>query len=169
MNRASRFVILLSSVVGSVVASVGCRSTEPETANTEKTASAAPAATAAPAASDGLDAPLPPLQKEQLAPGNGPEAKKGDRVLVHYTGTLVDGTKFDSSLDRNEPFDFTLGKGEVIPGWDLGVVGLQKGSKWKLTIPPHLGYGTMGAPPKIPGNATLIFVIELVDILPPER
>jgi FKBP-type peptidyl-prolyl cis-trans isomerase len=134
-------------------------------------ASAAPApSSSAPSdmTADGMPPALPPLQKDVLATGSGPEAKKGDRVLVHYTGTLLDGTKFDSSLDRGQPFEFQIGKGQVIVGWDLGVVGMQKGSKVKLTIPPHIGYGSTGSPPKIPPNATLVFIIEMVDILPPE-
>lgn len=116
---------------------------------------------------DGLPPALPPIQKDVLATGSGPEVKKGDRILVHYTGTLLDGTKFDSSVDRGTPFEFEVGKGQVIVGWELGVIGMQKGSKWKLTIPPHIGYGSTGHPPKIPPDATLVFEIELVDIIPP--
>lgn len=114
--------------------------------------------------SDDLGPMLPPLKKEDIVEGSGPEAKKGDRVLVHYTGTLLDGTKFDSSLDRGTPFEFVIGEGSVIAGWDLGVVGMKKGGKRKLEIPPHLGYGSRGSPPKIGPDATLLFVIELVDI-----
>lgn len=108
---------------------------------------------------------LPPLKKEDTVEGSGPEAKKGDRVLVHYTGTLLDGTKFDSSLDRGTPFEFVVGQGSVIAGWDLGVVGMKKGGKRKLEIPPHLGYGSRGSPPRIGPDATLRFEIEMVDIL----
>ncbi|HEX4336567.1 MAG TPA: FKBP-type peptidyl-prolyl cis-trans isomerase [Polyangiaceae bacterium] len=104
------------------------------------------------------------LVKEDIKVGTGPAAKTGDHVSVHYTGTLTDGTKFDSSLDRNEPFDFGLGAGQVIKGWDQGVVGMKKGGKRKLTIPSELGYGASGSPPKIPPNATLIFDIELLSI-----
>jgi FKBP-type peptidyl-prolyl cis-trans isomerase len=111
---------------------------------------------AAPAAKD--------LVKEDLAEGTGPAAKSGDSVSVHYTGTLLDGTKFDSSRDRDQPFEFTLGAGAVIKGWDQGVVGMKKGGKRKLTIPSTLGYGTSGSPPKIPPNATLVFDIELIEI-----
>lgn len=96
--------------------------------------------------------------------GSGAEAVSGNIVSVHYTGTLVDGTKFDSSLDRGEPFSFELGAGRVIKGWDLGVVGMRVGGKRKLTIPSDLAYGDRGAPPTIGPNATLIFEIELLSI-----
>lgn len=92
------------------------------------------------------------------------KAKPGDTVHVHYTGRLTDGTKFDSSLDRNDPIVFELGAGRVIKGWDNGISGMCVGEKRKLKIPPHLGYGDSGAPPTIPGGATLIFDTELVKI-----
>lgn len=104
------------------------------------------------------------LQVEDITVGNGPEAVSGKTVSVHYTGTLVDGSKFDSSLDRNEPFEFNLGAGEVIQGWDMGVAGMKVGGKRKLTIPSSLGYGENGAPPVIPANATLIFEVELLEV-----
>ncbi len=104
------------------------------------------------------------LVVEDLTVGEGPEAENGDRVTVNYTGWLTDGTKFDSSLDRNEPFSFNLGQHEVISGWDLGVAGMQVGGKRKLTIPPELGYGARGAGGLIPSNATLIFEVELLKI-----
>jgi FKBP-type peptidyl-prolyl cis-trans isomerase len=96
--------------------------------------------------------------------GNGQEAKTGDTVSVNYTGWLADGTKFDSSYDRNQTFDFTLGAGNVIKGWDEGVVGMKVGGKRKLIIPPDLAYGATGYAPVIPANATLTFEIELVAI-----
>lgn len=100
---------------------------------------------------------------EDLEEGTGPEVKSGDTVVMHYTGTLVDGTKFDSSLDRNEPFETQIGVGQVIKGWDTGVVGMKVGGKRKLTIPPSLGYGDqdMGS---IPPNSILIFELELLEI-----
>jgi FKBP-type peptidyl-prolyl cis-trans isomerase len=96
--------------------------------------------------------------------GTGAEAKKGSKVKVHYTGTLKNGEKFDSSRDRGEPFEFTIGEGGVILGWDQGVPGMKVGGQRKLTIPAELGYGSAGQPPKIPGGATLLFDIELVEV-----
>lgn len=117
---------------------------------------------------DELEPMLPPLTKEDLVVGEGPAVKKGDTIQVHYTGTLLDGTVFDTSLERGQPLEFTVGEGQVIPGWELGVVGMQPGGKRLLVIPPHLGYGSAGAPPKIPPNAVLKFTVELLAIRPPE-
>lgn len=104
------------------------------------------------------------LKYEDLLVGSGPAVKVGDTVSVHYTGTLEDGTKFDSSLDRGTPFEFTVGQGRVIAGWDEGLQGMQVGGKRKLTIPPDLGYGASGAGAVIPPGATLIFEVELLSI-----
>ncbi|NNM82540.1 MAG: FKBP-type peptidyl-prolyl cis-trans isomerase [Burkholderiales bacterium] len=101
---------------------------------------------------------------EDIAVGEGAEAAAGNKVTVHYTGWLENGRKFDSSVDRGDPFVFPLGEGRVIKGWDLGVAGMKVGGKRKLTIPPHLGYGARGAGGVIPPNATLIFEVELLGL-----
>ncbi len=105
------------------------------------------------------------LYIQDLTVGTGDEATSGVAVTVHYEGWLPNGTKFDSSRDRNQPFDFLLGDGRVIQGWDEGVAGMQVGGFRKLVIPPGLGYGVSGFPPAIPGNATLVFDIELLEVM----
>lgn len=104
------------------------------------------------------------LKIEDLTVGDGDEATAGKQVTVHYTGWLENGSKFDSSLDRNDPFRFKLGGGMVIRGWDEGVAGMKVGGKRKLTIPAQLGYGARGAGGVIPPNATLIFDVELLAV-----
>jgi FKBP-type peptidyl-prolyl cis-trans isomerase len=104
------------------------------------------------------------LRYQDLAPGDGATATAGKSVTVHYTGWLPNGEKFDSSRDRNEPFSFTLGAGQVIAGWDEGVAGMKVGGRRKLVIPPDLAYGTAGAPPDIPPGATLVFEVELLNV-----
>jgi FKBP-type peptidyl-prolyl cis-trans isomerase FkpA len=101
---------------------------------------------------------------EDITTGTGATAQAGQMVSVHYTGWLTNGTKFDSSKDRNQPFNFSLGAGQVIRGWDEGVAGMQVGGKRKLTIPPQLGYGARGAGGVIPPNATLVFEVELLNV-----
>jgi FKBP-type peptidyl-prolyl cis-trans isomerase FkpA len=101
---------------------------------------------------------------EDVVVGEGAEAVAGQYVSVHYTGWLTNGSKFDSSKDRNDPFEFPLGQGHVIRGWDEGVQGMKVGGTRKLTIPPELGYGARGAGGVIPPNATLVFEVELLNI-----
>jgi peptidylprolyl isomerase len=104
------------------------------------------------------------LKYYDLVEGEGDMPEDGQTVVVHYTGWLEDGTKFDSSLDRGEPFSFPVGQGSVIAGWDEGVATMKVGGKRQLVIPPDLGYGEAGAGATIPPNATLIFEVELLDI-----
>lgn len=103
------------------------------------------------------------LKIDDIKIGTGPEVKKGDTISINYLGTLPDGTKFDSSYDRGQPFTTQIGTGQVIEGWDLGVIGMKVGGKRKLTIPPDLGYGAQ-AVGSIPANSTLIFEVELMGI-----
>jgi FKBP-type peptidyl-prolyl cis-trans isomerase FkpA len=147
-----------------------------------ESSAAAPAAAEQPAASSAetpaAESPTTgseamPMQKIELAPGAGVEIKSGQTALVHYTGWLFDaaapenkGQKFDSSVDRNEPFEFPVGAGMVIKGWDEGVVGMKVGGKRRLVIPPDMGYGQRGAGGVIPPGATLVFDVELVEIRP---
>jgi FKBP-type peptidyl-prolyl cis-trans isomerase len=131
-----------------------------------KAAAAAPAPTPAPTptAPAAPAAPEAPLGVVDVSVGKGPAAKAGDKVKVHYTGTLTNGSEFDSSRKRNQPFEFALGTGAVIKGWDQGVAGMKVGGKRKLTIPPSLGYGARGMGGSIPPNSTLLFDVELVEI-----
>ncbi len=144
------------------------KSEEPATTGGEATGSAV--ATDSAAATDSAGATgantvttASGLKYEDQKVGTGAEAVAGKTVKVHYTGWLLDGTKFDSSVDRGEPFEFALGQGQVIKGWDEGVAGMKVGGKRKLTIPPDLGYGAAGAGP-IPPNSTLVFDVELLDV-----
>jgi FKBP-type peptidyl-prolyl cis-trans isomerase len=130
-----------------------CSKKDPEPGATFKPAEAAPE----PAGPEKLEI------KDDVV-GKGAEAKTGNTVKVHYTGTLMSGKKFDSSLDRGEPFEFKLGAGSVIKGWDQGVVGMKVGGKRRLTIPWDLAYGEPGSPPNIPPKAALKFDIELLDV-----
>ncbi|OGE33554.1 peptidylprolyl isomerase [Candidatus Daviesbacteria bacterium RIFCSPLOWO2_02_FULL_41_8] len=104
------------------------------------------------------------LKIEDIKEGTGSAVKSGDIITIHYSGTLLNGTKFDSSYDRGQPFQTQIGVGQVIKGWDQGLIGMKVGGKRKLTIPPDLAYGERGAGAVIPPNATLIFDLELLDI-----
>ena len=135
---------------------------------TQATAAPKPAAQtaatpAAPAAA-APDAPLGTLQITDHVLGSGSEAASGKRVTVNYVGRLLTGRQFDSSYDRGQPFSFVLGAGQVIPGWEQGILGMKVGGKRELIIPPHLGYGATGAGGVIPPNATLVFDVELLGV-----
>jgi peptidylprolyl isomerase len=114
------------------------------------------------------DGPPPKtLETEDIVVGDGPEAKTGDTVSMQYVGVNYDdGKQFDASWDRGQPFTFQLGGGQVIPGWDQGIVGMKVGGRRELTIPPDLGYGAQGQPPTIKPNETLVFVVDLLDVQP---
>jgi hypothetical protein len=167
-----RHSVLAHAVVAltlGVLALCGCGTPPPAPPNhpaaVETSAPSTTAAAAdAPAASSAAPEHAPGLVVEDTVVGAGDSARPGDHVTVHYTGTLTDGTEFDSSRKRHQPLDFVLGRGQVIKGWDDGVVGMKAGGKRKLTIPPSLGYGVRGQPPVIPPNATLAFDVELLSI-----
>lgn len=146
---------------------IACGGGEPKAAES----TSAPAAAAAPAPMESQVADVSALSKDDTTPGTGAEARPGMTVSVHYTGWLYDpaaadkrGKKFDSSKDRNEPFEFPLGAGQVIAGWDQGVAGMKVGGTRILTIPSNMGYGARGAGGDIPPNAALLFEVELLGV-----
>ena len=159
MTRFIRKNALVAIAAVSIAALSACtkKSAETTSATTENTAASTATTDAAKAESD--------LKIENIKEGTGAEAVNGKQVSVHYTGTLTDGKKFDSSVDRGQPFKFVLGAGQVIRGWDLGVAGMKVGGKRKLTIPPELGYGARGAGAVIPPGATLVFEVELLAVV----
>ena len=150
-------VTVLSLIIGAVMV---LRSSASVPAAAKASVTPVAAATASPAPSS----PSAGLQSTDEVVGTGDEAVAGKSVSVNYRGTLTNGTEFDSSYKRNQPFDFNLGGGQVIKGWDQGVVGMKVGGKRKLVIPPELGYGTAGAGASIPPNSTLVFEIELLAV-----
>jgi peptidylprolyl isomerase len=174
-----RLLPLLALLVALSAVAAGCGSDdEGDSASTPDTASASAPAAAPPTTTEAEPATAskpkvevpkgPPPQKlvvKDLRKGSGTAAKAGDTVTVQYVGVnYANGKQFDASWDRGQPFQFQLGAGMVIPGWDQGVVGMKPGGRRELTIPPDLAYGAQGAPPDIPPNATLVFVIDLVSI-----
>jgi len=172
-----RVLALLALGVALVAAGCGGDDGGGSASGTEATATASPAATQAPAAPDLTDTSTKPvieapsgdppteLVKEDIVKGKGRPAKKGDTLTVQYAGWLYDnGQQFDASWDRGEPFSFQLGGGQVIQGWDEGLVGMRVGGRRKLVIPPDLGYGAAGSPPAIGPNETLVFIVDLQQI-----
>lgn len=153
MVRSFAWVVLGIAVVGQ---SAGCSKSAAEPAGSDFKPAAPPPPDPGPAK----------LEITDDVVGKGPEAKAGDTVRVHYTGTLMNGDPFDSSRDRGTPFDFKLSSGAVIKGWDQGVLGMKVGGKRRLVIPEALGYGEAGSPPKIPSKAGLKFDIELLEVNP---
>lgn len=158
---------MLAAMVAAGALTMAC---SPNSMETDKTAAQPPAASA-PANTSMADSGITTLQTTDTTAGNGAEARPGMTVSVHYTGWLYDpaaadkkGRKFDSSKDRNEPFEFPLGGGQVIEGWDRGVAGMKVGGSRVLTIPPAMGYGARGAGGVIPPNATLLFEVELLNV-----
>jgi FKBP-type peptidyl-prolyl cis-trans isomerase FkpA len=158
---SKRFAAAYSLVLSLVVLTTSCaKKEEPKpTASTPQPAGSMAAPQPAASVSE--------LKIEDSKVGAGAVAETGKRVTVHYTGWLTNGTKFDSSKDRGEPFSFQLGAGEVIKGWDQGVAGMKVGGVRKLTVPPSLGYGANGAGGVIPPNATLVFEVELLGVSSP--
>ena len=162
--------------LATLVAVAGCQESKPgdsTPAGTAGSSSSTPTTTTAEAgmtAGAKVEAPaqevtMPSgLKYQDLVVGGGAEAAAGKFVSVHYTGWLTNGTKFDSSVDRGQPYEFALGTGAVIRGWDEGVAGMKVGGKRKLTIPPDLAYGAGGRPPVIPPNSTLVFDVELLGV-----
>jgi FKBP-type peptidyl-prolyl cis-trans isomerase len=147
-----------------LLASLGCAASSKTTASSTKQSSETLHAAPKPAAPSGVHTLSSGLEYEDLKVGDGPVAERGMTVTVHYTGWLRDKTKFDSSLDSGHPLSFVMGSGQVIPGWEEGIAGMRVGGRRRLTVPPEMGYGSQGAAPLIPPDATLLFEIELLHV-----
>lgn len=161
-----RLILIIGACLALVVAGCGSGDSTTSSSSGEETStsqeSEAPKKKTKPKVEKPSGAPPKELVTEDLEEGSGAAAKAGDVVTVQYVGVnYKTGKEFDSSWSRSEPFSFTLGAGEVIPGWDQGIEGMKVGGRRELIIPPELGYGTAGAPPAIPPNETLIFVVDL--------
>ena len=171
----SRRPLALTLTAALALAAAGCGSSNDNTssssssASTDSTTTQAAPATAKPRPKPKVKVPggKPPkkLVVKDLIPGTGPAAKPGDPITVNYIGVdFANGKMFDNSYDRGQPFPFQLGGGQVIPGWDQGLVGMKVGGRRQLTIPPNLAYGPQGQPPTIKPNETLVFVVDLLSI-----
>jgi peptidylprolyl isomerase len=165
--------LFLAIVVCAGLAIAGCGGSDNSSAESSESSSTAATTSESPAAAAKTKpkvtvpkgAPPKELEVKELEEGTGAEAKAGDKVIVQYVGVnYKNGKEFDSSWSRNEPFGFSLGAGEVIPGWDQGVEGMKVGGRRELIIPPELAYGEAGAPPAIGPNETLVFVIDLLEV-----
>jgi peptidylprolyl isomerase len=159
--------LIVAACVALALAVAGCGSSSDSSSSTESSTSTSSESSAdlnkKPKVTVPKGAPPKKLEEKELVEGTGPEAKSGDEVTVQYVGVnYKTGKEFDASWDRGEPFSFTLGAGQVIPGWDQGVAGMKVGGRRELIIPPELGYGSTGSPPAIPPNETLIFVVDLL-------
>lgn len=167
MPRMRRFLLIIGACLALAIAGCGSGSSTTSSSSSEestapKEAEAATKKKTKPKVTVPKGAPPKKLEVKDLEEGSGASAKAGDAVTVNYVGVnYKTGKEFDASWDRGEPFTFTLGAGEVIPGWDQGVAGMKVGGRRELIIPPSLGYGSAGAPPAIPPNETLVFVVDL--------
>jgi len=164
MVRPALALLFAAALVAGCQQSASNTSTSTTTAGATATTPATEPAPAAGSASSTSRTTASGLQIEEVKLGTGAEAENGKTVSIQYTGRLVDGTKFDSSLDRGQPIEFVLGTGAMIKGWDEGIPGMKVGGKRKLTIPPAMAYGAEGRPPVIPPNSTLVFDVELMGV-----
>jgi peptidylprolyl isomerase len=166
MPPMRKLILIIGACLALLVAGCGSDDSTTSSSGGEETSSSqqaeAPEKKTKPKVEKPNGAPPKELVTDDLEEGSGPEAKSGDTVTVQYVGVnYKTGKEFDSSWSRSEPFSFTLGAGEVIPGWDQGIEGMKVGGRRELVIPPELGYGSAGAPPAIPPNETLVFVVDL--------
>jgi len=162
-------ILMIAACLMGLAMVAGCGSSDDSSTSPSESTDATTSESSAPKTKPSVTVPkgAPPkkLEAKELEEGSGAEAKSGDKVTVQYVGVnYKNGKEFDSSWSRNEPFSFSLGAGEVIPGWDQGVEGMKVGGRRELIIPPELAYGEAGAPPSIGPNETLVFVIDLLEV-----